>query len=893
MAGKPDAAVPVKDSKKKDPKQPEEDKDADLSDEDLQLKKNLELMVERLHDKDSGVQKLALDSICNEIRTATSSMTSVPKPLKFLRPHYDVLAKRFEQLPDGEIKALLADVISVLATTITGKEGERSALKFKLLGTVTDLGSWGHEYLRHIAGEIAEEYKQRQDEEKETDDLMKLVEQIVPYHMTHFAEPEAVDLLLEVEKLPILPQYVDEKSYARTCLYLISCCNYLPEPDDTLVLTLSHEIYLKMHKYHDAMRVALMLNDRDTIERTFAACEDALEKRQLCYLLARQGVALNLEEGTCAVEDDQLREALQEIISNSKLSEHFLALARDLDVMEPKTAEDVYKTHLVDGRAPSGAAAVDSARQNLATTFVNGLVNAGFGQDKLVTAATEGADAASTHWIFKNKDHGKTSATASLGLITLWDVEGGLPQIDKYLYYPDSYVVAGALLAIGVVNCCVQNENDPAFALVSEYVSNRDPVIQIGAILGLGLAYAGTCREEIQEQLLPLVMDTEVSMEVSGFAALALGLVFCSTCNGDISEGLLSALMMRGEPELTTPAAKQMALALGLLFLGKQEACEATLEVTKTLNERISKFCEVTLETLAYAGTGNVLKVQQLLSLCGEHIEAEEDAAWKASHQSAAVLGLGLIAMAEPLGAQMAMRTLEHLLQYGDAAVRRGVPLAIAALNVGNPEVVAMDALSRLSHDADSEVAQNAVLALGLIGAGTNNARLAGMLRNLASYYHKEPTLLFLVRVAQGLTHMGKGLLTINPYHTDRQLLSGVALSGILSVLVSGMDMKATLAGKHHYLLYTLATAMKPRMLMTLDEEGALLPVSVRVGQAVDVVAQAGRPKTITGFQTHTTPVLLAVGERAELGTDKYLPLSPVLEGLVILKKNPDYVDMD
>lgn len=32
-----------------------------------------------------------------------------------------------------------------------------------------------------------------------------------------------------------------------------------------------------------------------------------------------------------------------------------------------------------------------------------------------------------------------------------------------------------------------------------------------------------------------------------------------------------------------------------------------------------------------------------------------------------------------------------------------------------------------------------------------------------------------------------------------------------------------------------------------VDESGKLLPVPVRVGQAVDVVAQAGRPKTITG----------------------------------------------
>ena len=40
--------------------------------------------------------------------------------------------------------------------------------------------------------------------------------------------------------------------------------------------------------------------------------------------------------------------------SNTKLSEQYLSLARDLDVMEAKTAEDVYKMHLVEGRAPTG-----------------------------------------------------------------------------------------------------------------------------------------------------------------------------------------------------------------------------------------------------------------------------------------------------------------------------------------------------------------------------------------------------------------------------------------------------------------------------------------------------------------------------------------------------------
>ena len=53
-------------------------------------------------------------------------------------------------------------------------------------------------------------------------------------------------------------------------------------------------------------------------------------------------------------------------------------------------------------------------------------------------------------------------------------------------------------------------------------------------------------------------------------------------------------------------------------------------QVTKTLNERISRFAQLSLESCAYAGTGNVLKVQELLATCGEHIEAEgEGDAWK------------------------------------------------------------------------------------------------------------------------------------------------------------------------------------------------------------------------------------------------------------------------
>jgi hypothetical protein len=52
--------------------------------------------------------------------------------------------------------------------------------------------------------------------------------------------------------------------------------------------------------------------------------------------------------------------------------------------MEAKTPEDIYKTSSTDNRNTFGAN-VDSARNNLASTFVNAFVNAAFGQDKLMT----------------------------------------------------------------------------------------------------------------------------------------------------------------------------------------------------------------------------------------------------------------------------------------------------------------------------------------------------------------------------------------------------------------------------------------------------------------------------------------------------------------------------
>lgn len=85
--------------------------------------------------------------------------------------------------------------------------------------------------------------------------------------------------------------------------------------------------------------------------------------------------------------------------------------------------------------------------------------------------------------------------------------------------------------------------------------------------------------------------------------------------------------MEKEEKDLELPFTRIFALGLGLLFLGKQDLADATLTVTSTLsNKAYADFLSLVVETCAYSGSGNVLKIQTLLHLCAEHKKEEKEA---------------------------------------------------------------------------------------------------------------------------------------------------------------------------------------------------------------------------------------------------------------------------
>lgn len=929
-----------------------------LSEEDQKLKSDLDLLVERLSEDDQSLYEPSLNQMKDSIRSSTSSMTAVPKPLKFLRPSYPGLCSLYDKWTNSELKASLAEVLSVLAMTYSDND-KHDSLRYALLSGAKNIESWGHEYIRHLALEIGEVYNEQMEKEGSgsgtpegaesegakwssfefsKEEILQLSLEIVPYFLKHNGETDAVDLLLEIESISKLPQFIDENTYDRVCQYMVACVPLLPPPEDVTFLKTAYSIYLSKNKLTEALCLAIRLGDESLVRAVFDATTDLVVQKQLAYILSYQKSSFEYE-------------VVQDIIGNTKLSDHFLYLAKELNLTVPKVPEDIYKSHLDGSKSVFSGAGLDSAQQNLAAAFVNGYLNLGYCNDKMLVD--------NDNWIYKTKGSGMTSAVASIGSIFQWNLEG-LQQLDKYLYVEEPEVKAGALLGIGISACGVHDGDvEPALLLLQDYVTNTNTSISSAAILGLGIAFAGSRNEEVLGLLLPLAADTSLPIETSAIASLTLAHTFVGTCNGDITACIMDNFLERSGSDLKTEWVRFLTLALGILYMGQGEQVDDVLETISAIEHPMTSGIEVLVSACAYAGTGDVLLIQDLLHRLtpkavkkegADEAEEEEEGAQAnaisdflneaASNEdneistddtvkpeaeeedttgeprktekntedggedepvkdeseetnsvvvdelSYAVLGIAMIALGEDIGREMSLRHFGHLMHYGNEHIRSMVPLAMGLVSVANPQMKVFDSLSRYSHDADLNVSMNSIFAMGLCGAGTNNARLAQLLRQLASYYSREQDALFITRMAQGLVHMGKGTMTLDIFN-DASVLNKVTLASLLTVLVGLVSPSFML--KNHQLFYMLNSAVRPKFILTLDEEGEPIKVNVRVGQAVDTVGQAGKPKRITGWITQSTPVLLNHGERAELETDEYISYTSHIEGVVILKKNPDF----
>lgn len=84
----------------------------------------------------------------------------------------------------------------------------------------------------------------------------------------------------------------------------------------------------------------------------------------------------------------------------------------------------------------------------------------------------------------------------------------------------------------------------------------------------IGLANAGSAREDLAELLLPIVSDSSLSMELSAVTALALGLIFVGHYENDVPSTIIQTMMEREDVHLNDPWSRYLSLGLALLYLG-------------------------------------------------------------------------------------------------------------------------------------------------------------------------------------------------------------------------------------------------------------------------------------------------------------------------------------
>ena len=951
-------------------------KKQDPHDADKAIAEEVELLLTRIEDGDIAVRSAALTQLRTKLRQGKGSVTSLPKPLKYLRAKVDRLVAVHATLvcdTQRESEALLkslADLISFVMTMYAAGDAKLealgSSLYWKQSGNINELEIWGHEYVRHLTAEVIEAFQSK------AESFEALTHAILEFEFSHNGEIHATDFLLELNQLDRLEPFMNESNFDAIGKYLKAVADYLPKGEDMKLLAFIGNAYYRFGFLVDAVRFWLRVGVIQKVQGLLLSSEvHHAQRLQIAHIVAVHGGVLTPDfaqkleaaepevSGTQMVVDGESPQAsVLRVLRNIDRERYLEHLSSKLDSAGAKKPADILKTSF--DATPSLFSFSDDKNKStdwtkLAKCVVDCLANAGSG---------EGGSIEQSLQKITNKGH-QVTAIASQGFLHMWKQEKALNALEVHASSSDEGVRAGAAFAMGAVFAgCPCAEYDPAFSLLSEHIprnvmrgeslEENDKMLRITSIVGLGIAHAGTLDTRLADELLPLLVDGEEDTDIKSFAALALGFVFLGSMHQDTIEALTIALMDKSDGDLEVhPSLVYMILGLALLFLGHREEADTMILTTKTFPRAIQSFAENAIVSLAYAGTGNVMQIQRFLAHLmkqsagqGEVKENEEpegttsmmevddsvaeaeatDAAINESSEKAmidkilasatggaaagapeplpkatepaspmypdralAVLGIGLITMAEDIGNDMCKRMMDHVLQFGGPEARRGIPLALAFMSISDPGVAVLESLAKLSHDSDTITAQNAIIGIGFAAAGTNNSRAITLLRNLNSYYAKNDKFLFLSHFAMGLVSLGKGMLTLSPLHSERFLLSNASLAGLLVVAFSMMNPSKTIFDSFHFMVLTLITAARPRALLTVDT--ALNPhdVTVRVGSAVDTVAAVGKKKRLTGFQTHGTPALLSARDNAEIPVGVNDPeidaLTPVIEGVVLVEK--------
>ncbi|KAM0676649.1 proteasome regulatory particle base subunit [Binucleata daphniae] len=473
-----------------------------------------------------------------------------------------------------------------------------------------------------------------------------------------------------------------------------------------------------------------------------------------------------------------------------------------------------------------------------------------------------------------------------------------------------SYKKSASLLALSLQ----QNKYDSdhsLFAFLSENLNSNCRYMKISSLLAIFCLYADSQQEIVKSSLVPLLYSENV--ETSAFSCFVLASVFMSSGNQEIADNLMTVLLEK-KNESESPFYLLIPLSIGLLYMNK--------EIPEEMDEflKINKI-EGIVYGLSYMGSGRTDVIEEMVSeyvLGDEENEnnknndesnntkgdikndksKREDEKTKGSksnvrsneigfgetedltnERTLILLGITLISLNDMHTRSIAKKLLINQLMKDKNLI---IPLCLGILYTSEPDTEIVDALSRAINVLNPI---NAILATGLVGAGTNNARLQGLLEQQYTYLTKNAKASGALKIAQGLLSLGKGTLSLSPLMFDKTVINNKSIASLLCIAMLSSGELNTLFSKHSYLLLILSQCVSNKFVVTMDEHLKFKTVTIRVGRPVETAAMAGKRTGISAVVTHDSPVILQCDEKAAIYEEEGYVYNGVVEDVVIVRK--------
>lgn len=341
---------------------------------------------------------------------------------------------------------------------------------------------------------------------------------------------------------------------------------------------------------------------------------------------------------------------------------------------------------------------------HLAVVIANSIYNSHTKNDSFLKENIE--------WCAKATNWARFTATASLGVIHMGNVDKGMEVMKPYMpgssAVPSIYAQAGSYYGLGLIYANTNDEKVLNLLLDALTLpSNSREAFQHGIFLAIGLVAMASHNFGLYEKLRDgMYTDDAIIGEAAGYA---IGLVMIGSKDAQAIEDLVTYAHDTQHEKII----RAIAMSLALIVYGSAEGADTLIEQLSREKDPILRYGAMFCIGMAYAGTGNSNALKKLIKFSVSDVNDDV--------RRAALMNIGFLQIRDPETLLESLKVLSLLSESYNPHVRYGTAMALGISCAGSGNTNAFNILQPLLSDPNYLVRQAALLASSFIYSQTTS----------------------------------------------------------------------------------------------------------------------------------------------------------------------------